>query len=312
MPDNAATLNTPAIDAAERKSSPLRDYLSLTKPTICLLVLITGAAGLVWEGSLASRPVEFLLVMLGLFLTAGSANAFNQYLERERDALMKRTARRRPLPTGRIKPINALVFAIAIGVIGVGLFAIAFNLFSAALALATILFYAFFYTLYLKPRTAQNIVIGGAAGAMGPVIAWAAATGLSGMTWAPWIMFAIVFFWTPPHFWSLALCLQEDYKANPLPMMPNVAGESSTLRQMLVYTIVLVGISLALVWNQAGAIYIGTALLLGGFYVWKSIISMKSKEKKDYWGLFGYSIVYLFALFIAMMVDVVWKLPLPI
>ena len=129
----------------------LRDFLSLTKPTICLLVLVTGAAGLVWEGSMVRDPLSFLLVMFGLFATAGCANALNQYLERERDAVMKRTAKRRALPNGRIKPLHALVFAIAIGVAGVAVFALAFNLFSAALALATILFYAFFYTLYLKP-----------------------------------------------------------------------------------------------------------------------------------------------------------------
>lgn len=287
----------------------IRDYLNLTKPTICLLVLVTGAAGLVWEGSLASQPLLFFAVMLGLFLTAGSANALNQYLERERDAVMKRTAKRRPLPTGKIKPLHALIFAIAIGVIGVALFAALFNWFSALLSLATILFYAFFYTLYLKPRTAQNIVIGGAAGAMGPVIAWAAATDLEGMTWAPWIMFAIIFFWTPPHFWSLALCLQDDYKANPLPMMPNVAGEESTLRQMLIYSILLIGISLSLVWQEAGAIYLISAVLFGGLFVWKNIVSMRLKTTKEYWGLFGYSILYLFALFVAMMVDAAWKLP---
>lgn len=290
----------------------VKAYLSLTKPTICLLVLITGAAALVWEGSFSAQPMSFLLVMLGLFLTAGSANGLNQYLERDRDALMKRTARRRPLPTGRITPRAALTFAVGIGVLGTGLFAVFFNLFSAALALATILFYAFFYTLYLKPRTAQNIVIGGAAGAMGPVIAWAAATDLAGMTWAPWVMFAIIFLWTPPHFWALALCLQEDYKSNPLPMMPNVAGEASTLRQMLVYSTALVAVSLALVWSEAGLVYMVACVLLGGLFVWKNIVAMQVRTTRSYWGLFGYSIIYLFALFIAMMIDVAWKTPLPI
>jgi protoheme IX farnesyltransferase len=289
----------------------LRDYLSLTKPTICLLVLITGAAALVWEGSLSHDPLAFILVMLGLFFTAGSANALNQYLERDRDKLMKRTAKRRPLPMGRIKPVHALVFAVAIGVIGVALFALRFNVLSALLSLATIIFYAFFYTLYLKPRTAQNIVIGGAAGAMGPVIAWAAATDAAGMTWVPWAMFAIIFLWTPPHFWALALCLQEDYKANPLPMMPNVAGEKSTLRQMLVYSVALVGISLSLAWAQAGLVYIIVAVITGGLFLWKSVLSLQQQTTRQYWGLFGYSIVYLFALFIAMMVDVAWKFPLP-
>ncbi len=260
----------------------IRNYLSLTKPTICLLVLITGAAGLIWEGSMSHDFVSFMLVMLGLFLTAGSANALNQYLERERDAKMKRTARRRVLPTGKVRPMSALIFAVTIGVVGTA--------------------------LYLKPRTAQNIVIGGAAGAMGPVIAWAAATGLEGMTMAPWIMFAIIFLWTPPHFWALALCLQEDYKSNPLPMMPNVAGEDSTLRQMFVYTFALVGISLALIWSDAGLVYIASAVILGGLFIWKSVLSMREKTTRQYWGLFGYSIIYLFALFIAMMIDSAWKI----
>jgi len=288
----------------------MRDFLQLTKPSIALLVLITGASGLVWEGSLTHKPLMFLLVMFGLFATAGCANALNQYLERDRDALMKRTAKRRPLPSGRIKPLHALIFAIALGVSGVAVFAYFFNLFSAALALGTILFYAFFYTLYLKPRTAQNIVIGGAAGAMGPVIAWAAAADYSGTTLAPWIMFAIIFLWTPPHFWALALCLQEDYKANPLPMMPNVVGEQSTLRQMLVYSFALVGVSLSLVWQDAGAVYLTLAILLGGLFVWKNILAMQDRTTPRYWNMFGYSIVYLFALFLGMMADTVWKVPI--
>lgn len=287
----------------------LRAYLSLTKPTICLLVLITGAAGLIWEGSLMASPLHFILVLLGLFATAGCANALNQYLERDRDALMKRTAKRRALPSGKLTPRAALIFAVAIGILGTAIFALFFNLFSAALALATILFYAFFYTLYLKPRTAQNIVIGGAAGAMGPVIAWAAAAGLGGMTWVPWAMFAIIFLWTPPHFWALALCLQDDYRSNPLPMMPNVAGERSTLVQSAVYTVAMIAVSLSLLWAEAGLVYIATAVFLGGLFLWKAILSMKLRERSSYWGLFGYSIVYLFGLFLAMMVDVAWRIP---
>lgn len=290
----------------------MRDYLALMKPTICLLVLITGAAALVWEGTLTDSPGAFVLVMLGLFLTAGSANALNQYLERDRDKLMKRTMKRRPIPTGRISPGSALIFSVAIGVVGVALFALVFNAASAWLALGTIAFYSFFYTLYLKPRTAQNIVIGGIAGSMGPVIAWAAATGWDGLfaSWAPWIMFGIIFLWTPPHFWALALCLQEDYKANPLPMMPNVAGERSTLIQMLLYSVLLVGLSLTLIWSDAGIVYFALAILLGGAFVWWSVASLRERTPKRYWGFFGYSIIYLFALFVAMMVDAAWRFPI--
>ncbi|MBI1289990.1 protoheme IX farnesyltransferase [bacterium] len=310
MPDVAVVMEPIAEAPRVSVGSMVRDYLALTKPTICLLVLITGAAGLVWQGEFSHRPVDFLLVMLGLFLTAGSANALNQYLERDRDKLMKRTAKRRPLPMGRIKPFHALVFATAIGVAGTAIFAVVYTWFSAFLALGTILFYAFFYTMYLKPRTAQNIVIGGAAGAMGPVIAWAAVTGIDGMTWVPWAMFAIIFLWTPPHFWALALCLQEDYKANPLPMMPNVAGELSTLRQMVVYTIALIGVSLSLVWAEAGLVYLVGAVIFGGLFLWKSILSLQRQERSQYWGMFGFSIVYLFGLFIAMMVDVAYRIPI--
>ena len=289
----------------------MRDYLNLTKPTICLLVLVTGAAALVWEGSLAGRPLAFFLVMLGLFLTAGSANALNQYLERDRDKLMKRTMKRRPLPAGRIEPRQALVFSVTIGVLGVAIFAAAFNWASALLALGTILFYAFFYTLYLKPRTPQNIVIGGVAGSMGPLIAWAAAAGWDGLfaSLAPWVMFGIIFLWTPPHFWALALCLQEDYRKNPLPMMPNVAGEHSTLVQMLVYTVLLVGLSLALVWSEAGLVYLSAAVLLGGVFLWRAVLSLRERTERQYWGLFGYSIVYLFILFVVMMLDTAWRFP---
>jgi protoheme IX farnesyltransferase len=123
-------------------------------------------------------------------------------------------------------------------------------------------------------------------------------------------MFAIIFLWTPPHFWALALCLQDDYKSNPLPMMPNVAGEASTLRQMLVYTIALLGVSLSLLWAEAGLVYLVGAVIFGGLFLWKSILSLQRRERAQYWGMFGFSIVYLFGLFIAMMVDVAWRIPI--
>ena len=169
----------------------LPELLQLTKPTIMLLVVLTGAAALVLEGGLNRRPLLFAAVLLGLTLAGGSANALNQYFERDIDARMSRTRRKRPLPKGTVTPREALVFAVTIGILSIVLFAAVFNPLSAALAAATILFYGLFYTLYLKPRTHFNIVIGGAAGAMAPVIAWAAATGT--LAWTPWILFAIVF-----------------------------------------------------------------------------------------------------------------------
>lgn len=282
-------------------ASKLPAFLKLTKPTISLLVIITGATALVMEGSLVDQPVRFILVLLGLFMASGSANAMNQYFERDIDKRMTRTARKRPLANGTLKPGEALVFAVSIGILGVGLFAYAFNLLSAALAGATILFYAFFYTLYLKPRTSWNIVIGGAAGAMGPVIAWAAATGSLALT--PWLLFAVIFFWTPPHFWALAYCLKEDYKAVSYPMMPLVAGDDETLRQMLWYTVVTVGITLGLMFVGVGLLYVLLATGLGALFLYYTWHLMRTRQTRDAWGLFGYSIVYLLVLFVALMID---------
>lgn len=266
-----------------------------------LLVLFTGATALFVEGSMIHQPGKFLLVMLGLYLTGGCANALNQYFERHIDAKMERTKKRRPLPMGEISAVHALIFSITIGVTGVLVFALIFNLLTAVLSLATILFYSLFYTLYLKPNTPQNIVIGGAAGAMAPVGAWAAATGH--MAVAPWIMFAIVFLWTPPHFWSLALFCKDDYIKAKLPMMPVVKGDDNTLRQMFVYTLALVAMSLTLIYFQSGLFYGVAAAILGFFFIKKAHHVMKNKSEKLIRGLFGYSIIYLFALFFAMIID---------
>ncbi|HMW33053.1 MAG TPA: heme o synthase [bacterium] len=279
----------------------LKSYLTLTKPTIMLLVVFTGATALIVEGSFLHEPVKFILVLVGLYLTGGCANGLNQFFERDIDAKMERTKSRRPLPGGILSPMHALIFCSIIGVSGVILFAVTFNWLTAILSLATILFYSFFYTLYLKPNTSQNIVIGGAAGAMAPVGAWAAATNT--MAPAPWIMFLIVFFWTPPHFWALALFCKNDYIKAKLPMMPVVKGDDSTLRQMFYYSLVLVVTTLALIFFKSGWIYAVTAIILGFFFVKKAYDAMKYKTEKIIRGLFGYSIVYLFALFLAMIVD---------
>lgn len=281
--------------------SRINDYIALTKPSIMLLVLFTGASAMVMEGSLLHRPGLFLLVLLGLYLTGGAANALNMYLERDIDSRMSRTAKRRPLPTGRLRPAQALTFAIAIGVIGVLIFWYFFNLLTAALSLSTILFYGFFYTLYLKPNTPQNIVIGGIAGAMAPVGAWTAATGE--MAVAPWILFLIIFFWTPPHFWVLAQQCEDDYRRARLPMMPLVAGKAATNRQILAYTVILFGVSLSLVVFGAGWLYGTTAVGLGGFYLIKTVQLYRSPRYSLLRSLFGFSLLYLFGLFTAVIVD---------
>jgi len=281
-----------------------RDFINLTKPTILILVVLTGATALVMEGSLLSSPWRFGLVILGLALTGGAANALNQYFERDIDALMERTKKKRPLPLGNLSPKEAVVFAVLLGVGAVLLFAFFFNLFSAILALATILYYAFFYTLYLKPRVYQNIVIGGAAGSMAPLIAWAAATG--GLNLTPWILFLIIFFWTPPHFWALALCIKKDYEKAKIPMLPVVKGDKETARQILFYTLWMVVFSLALLFVRAGLVYLLLALMLNGIFVYKAYRIWRRGAFSEAWGLFGYSIVYLLVLFLGIMADVVW------
>jgi protoheme IX farnesyltransferase len=279
----------------------LKNYLQLTKPSIMLLVIITGATALIIEGSLLHEPFRFLLVLLSLYLTGGSANALNQYFERDIDARMSRTSKRRPLPQGMIKPSRALFFSIGIGVTGVLIFGFVFNWLTALLSLATILFYSLFYTLLLKPNTTQNIVIGGIAGAMAPVGAWAAATGR--MDIVPWILFLIVFLWTPPHFWALALFYKEDYHISNLPMLPVVKGDDVTLQQIVVYSILMVISSLLFFIFQAGWFYLIIASATGIRFVFKSIQAKKYRTEKHFRGLFGYSIAYLFILFIAMVID---------
>jgi len=277
----------------------LYDYFLLTKPRIMLLVLLTGAAALVVEGGSLENLRGFALVMLGLYLVSGSANALNQYFERRIDGLMSRTRDRRPLPTGRISPGRALAFAVAIGLAGVGLFALEFNILSAALALGTVLFYGLFYTLYLKPRTPLNIVIGGAAGAMAPVIAWAAVAGQ--VTAAPLAMSLVIFLWTPPHFWALALCLVEDYRAAGLPMLPVVRGEKHTLNQIFIYAVVLFGVSLAVAWLLD---WFWFALAAG---VFGAVLSRKAWQARRYSysgrNLFAWSILYLCAVFAGLIAD---------
>jgi protoheme IX farnesyltransferase len=278
-----------------------------------LLVIITGATALVLEGSLLSEGfpngyIRFVLILLGLMLTGGSANAFNMYLERELDARMERTRNRRPLPLKIIRPIHALLFAIGIGLAGVFVFAICFNLFSALLSLATIIFYSFFYTLYLKPRTPYNIVIGGAAGSMAPVIAWVAAAGQ--ISTVPILLFILIFLWTPPHFWALALYIRKDYELVRYPMMPIVIGDTATKRQIFYYVMALVVSSAVCIWTGAGLFYALVAILMGGLFIYKSVRVLKSTTNELAKGLFGYSIIYHFAIFTALMLDSAFKITL--
>jgi len=290
-------------------SSSVLDYILLTKPRIVLLVMVTAVAGLVVEGSLLHDPARFALVLFAITLTAGSANAFNQYFERDLDAAMARTRMRRPLPLHRVSERGALAFAIGVGASSVLLLWWVGTPLSAWLAFGTIAFYGFFYTLWLKPRTVHNIVIGGAAGAMGPVIAWAAASG--GIALKPVLLFLVIFLWTPPHFWALALCLQDDYRLVRIPMLPIVKGEAETYRQIELYTIALVLLTLAMPFLHAGgAIFAVVAAGCGAIFVWKAVRARRAANVPSAWGVFGYSIVYLFVLFLGVIADAIWRIPL--
>ncbi|TMQ60084.1 MAG: protoheme IX farnesyltransferase [Candidatus Eisenbacteria bacterium] len=290
-------------------SLPVSSYLQLTKPRIVLLVLVTALASLVMEGSLLQRPWRFLLVLTAITMVAGSANAFNQYFERDLDAQMARTRTRRPLPLNQMLPRNALFFAIALGILSVALLFWVGSGLSAWLALGTILFYGFGYTLWLKPRTVHNIVIGGAAGAMGPVIAWAAASG--GLGLAPILLFLVIFLWTPPHFWALALCVKEDYRKVRIPMLPLVRGDAETYRQIEIYSVVLVALTLAMPFLRTGGLlYALLALGLGGVFVWKAVRARRLATVRSAWEVFGFSILYLFVLFLGLIADAIWRIPI--
>lgn len=286
-------------------STLVRDLLQLTKPTIMLLVLFTGAAALVVEGSMLAQPGLFALFLLGLFLTGGAANALNQYFERDIDARMSRTAKRRPLPLKHLSPAAALIFSVSIGVVGVLLLGYFFHVSVAILSAVTILFYSHIYTLWLKPTTSQNIVIGGAAGAMAPIGAWLASTGQ--ISWLSFLMFAIIFLWTPPHFWALAIICKDDYVKARLPMLPVVAGETETRRQMIIYTLLLILCSLACLLVGAGWLFGVAAVVLGGFFLKSVADDWKIRTHESARRVFFFSMIYLFALFTALMVDAVWQ-----
>ena len=280
----------------------LRDYVTLTKPRIISLLLVTTVAPMViaargWPGTAA-----VLWTMLGGYLMAGGANAINMYMDRDIDARMPRTALR-PIPSGRMSPGHVLGFGIVLGAAAFALFARYVNLLSAVLALAGLLYYVFIYTRWLKRTSPQNIVIGGAAGAFPPLVGWAAATGEVSLTSV--YMFLIVFFWTPPHFWALALVKQKDYGRVGVPMAPNVWGERETMRQMVVYTGVLLVVTLAPVtYGGLGVVYGVSAALLGAWLLRDVLRVLRAASfTAPAWTLYRNSLLYLALLFAAMAVD---------
>lgn len=306
---DAPLLDGAAPEATDLPVSSVSDWIALLKPRVVMLVVFTGWIGMmIAPGSL--HPVLAATAILCITVAAGAAGAINMWYDRDIDRVMRRT-RNRPIPAGRIAPGEALGFGVVLAVASVIVMGLATNLVAAAVLAASIGFYVFIYTMWLKRRTAQNIVIGGAAGAFPPVIGWAAVTG--GLDALPLLMFAIVFFWTPPHFWALSLWAHADYARAGVPMLPVVAGARETRRQVFLYTLVLLAVSLV-PWalGLVGLIYGAAALALGlGFVAcaWRVL-----RDDQDSAGVsrtgdapakaaFKFSIAYLFILFAALAAD---------
>lgn len=274
-------------------------YVGLTKPRIIELLLVTTIPAMV----LAERGLPsvwlILAVLVGGTLAAGGANTINCYVDRDIDQKMERT-HNRPLPAGEITPANALRFGITLEIISFSWLWYTANLLSAVLAVSATLFYVFVYTLWLKRTTTQNIVIGGAAGAVPVLVGWAAVTNEVGLP--AWIMFAIIFVWTPPHFWALAVRYRDDYTAAGVPMMPVVKGVATTARQSLVYTVILVAVTLWLFPAASmGLVYLTSALVLGGLFIRHAVLLVRDPATAT--RMFSYSIIYLGLLFAAIATD---------
>jgi protoheme IX farnesyltransferase len=282
-----------------------RDFFALTKPRVMTLVIFTGLCGLLAAPG-TIHPIIGFTAILCIALGAGGAAALNQWWEADLDAGMKRTANR-PLPSGRLRGDDARDFGILLSATSVGIMGVAVNWLSAIILAISIVYYAVIYTIWLKPRTPQNIVIGGGAGAFPPMIGWVAVTG--DITLMPVLLFAIIFMWTPPHFWALALFVKTDYARVGIPMMPVVKGERSTRRQIFVYSAILLPLALT-PWfiGGTGLIYAIAALALSiAFFALSLPVSFRQSVENDSMRpekrLFAFSIVYLFALFAALVVD---------
>ncbi len=278
-----------------------RDYVTLTKPRIMVLLLVTGAGGMiVGAGGLPSAGLA-LAALGGLALACGGASALNHVLDSDIDTRMRRTAGR-PVAAGRVAPERALEFGLTLSAFSFVVLTSFVNVLAALLALAGNLFYVLVYTRWLKRSTPQNIVIGGAAGAVPPLVGWAAATG--NLTVPALFLFLVVFFWTPPHFWALALLIRRDYAEAGVPMLPVVRGERETARSIVRYSVVLVAITLVPVfWRTLGAVYFGAAVALGLAFLWLAFALVRETTPARARRLFSYSLAYLALLFVAMAID---------
>ena len=280
-----------------------RDYVTLTKPRIMSLLLVTGFCGMIagargWPGTGTAAAA-----MAGLALACGGASALNHVLDRDIDPLMGARTKQRPVASGRVSASRALEFGLALSALSFVLLAATVNVLTAVLALIGNLFYVLVYTRWLKRSTPQNIVIGGAAGAVPPLVGWAAGTGHLGV--AAWLLFAIVFVWTPPHFWALALLIKDNYANAKVPMLPVVRGDRETARQIVLYSLVLVAVTLTpWAWGSAGLGYVAAALALGGAFVWLAERLRRDTTPRRAMLLFHYSLLYLALLFTALALDV--------
>jgi heme o synthase len=286
------------------EGGPWRDYVTLTKPRIMSLLLLTGGAGFFVGAGSVSSPGAFALTMLGLALACGGASALNHYLDRDIDKLMGSRTEARPVASGRVPPAAALEFGLALSAFSFVLLDALVNLPTAMLALSGNLFYVVVYTRFLKRSTAQNIVIGGAAGAVPPLVGFAGASGHLG--WPAVVMFVIVFVWTPPHFWALALMLKEHYARAAVPMLPVTRGDRETARQILWYTVLLVAVTLApAALGTFGAVYGVCAAVLGALILWLAVELRRTMQRAAAARLFHFSLLYLALLFVAMAIDTV-------
>ncbi|MEH2208352.1 MAG: heme o synthase [Nostoc sp.] len=281
----------------------IQSYYQLTKPRIIPLLLIT-TAGSMWIAAKGEvDPLLLLVTLTGGTLAAASAQTINCVYDRDIDYDMERT-RHRPIPSGKVQPRDALIFAIALATISFTLLAVFANLLAAVLAFSGIVFYILVYTHWLKRHTTQNIVVGGAAGAIPALVGWAAVTGT--LSWSAWLIFAIVFLWTPPHFWALALMIRDDYAKVGIPMLPVIEGDTATVKQIWYYTLVTVFATVLLVYplGASGILYAAIALSLGGLFIHKSWRLLQNPEDRTVAReLFLYSISYMMLLCLGMVVD---------
>ena len=280
-----------------------KSYYQLTKPRIIPLLLITTAASMWIASEGRVDPVLLLVTLTGGTLAAASAQVLNCIYDRDIDYTMTRT-RKRPIPSGRVQPHHALIFAVVLGTLSFSLLTVFANLLAASLAMSGIVFYMLIYTHWLKRHTTQNIVIGGAAGSIPPLVGWAAVTGNLSLT--PWLLFAIIFLWTPPHFWALALMIKEDYAEVGVPMLPVVEGEETTAQQIWIYSWLVVPCSLLLMYplGNLGIVYGAIALYLGYKFLYKAWeLKQEPTDNQLARGMFKYSIFYMMLLCVAMIID---------